>query len=196
MYPDFRKNDVLFYLYAEGRLREYWSTRYYISWNTSKLDTDQLFDFCPQSTLKTKKEGTGAVKRLGQRRGKPEKLWKTKRPIYGIPDAGNAFAEKNQTDHRDKLKFEQSTIDPCIYWKFKYAENATDVPNAGEAKESATAEQLSEWQANSAWLSTTRATSALDTSCWSRGLMTCATSVPMEWLTGMALSAWNSCRWW
>jgi hypothetical protein len=61
------------------------------------------------------KEGTSAVKELGQRRGKPEKLWKIKRPIYGIPDAGNAFAEKNQTDHRDKLKFEQSTIDPCIY---------------------------------------------------------------------------------
>jgi hypothetical protein len=35
--------------------------------------------------------------------------------------------EKN--DHRDKMKFEQSTIDPSIYWKFKYAENATDVPN-------------------------------------------------------------------
>jgi hypothetical protein len=40
------------------------------------------------------KEGTSAVKSPGQRRGKPEKLWKTKRPIYGIPDPGNAFAGK------------------------------------------------------------------------------------------------------
>ena len=67
-------------------------------------------------------EGVKSIRRLSKRKGRPKKLWRLKRPIYGIPDAGNAFAIKFQADHTNVLKMQQSVVDPCIYWKFKYSE--------------------------------------------------------------------------
>ena len=32
-------------------------------------------------------EGVKVIRRLSKRRGRPAKLWRLKRPIYGIPDA-------------------------------------------------------------------------------------------------------------
>ena len=69
-----------------------------------------------------KQEGIRAIRRLSKRKGRPKKLWRLKRPIYGIPDAGNAFAIKFQEDHTNLLKMRQSVVDPCIYWKFRYSD--------------------------------------------------------------------------
>jgi hypothetical protein len=69
-----------------------------------------------------KREGIRAIRRLSKRKGRPKKPWRLKRPIYGIPGAGNAFAIKFQEDHTNLLKMRQSVVDPCIYWKFRYSD--------------------------------------------------------------------------
>jgi hypothetical protein len=70
-----------------------------------------------------KREGIRATRRLSKRKGRPKKLWRLKRPIYGIPDAGNAFTIKFQEDHTNWLKMRQSVVDPCIcWWKFRYSD--------------------------------------------------------------------------
>jgi hypothetical protein len=87
-----------------------------------KLPIDALRKMRGELQTMEKKEGIRAIRRLSKRKGRPKKLWRLKSPIYGIPDAGNAFALKFQNDHTQKLKMSQSVVDPCIYWKFKYAE--------------------------------------------------------------------------
>ena len=88
------------------------------------------------------REGVQAIRRLSKRRGRPKKLWRLNRPVYGVPDAGNAFALKFMTDHTEKLGFTQSKVDPCIYWKYKYADRPHDVPNEWEQAAADEAERL------------------------------------------------------
>ena len=86
------------------------------------LPMSEILKLRNELKVMARNEGVKAIRRLSKRKGRPAKLWRLKRPIYGIPDAGNAFALKFQQDHTNLLKMQQSVVDPCIYWKFKYSE--------------------------------------------------------------------------
>jgi hypothetical protein len=44
----------------------------------------------------------------------PNTILKLVRPLYGVPEAGNHWFQTYHRYHREKLKMEQSTYDPCL----------------------------------------------------------------------------------
>jgi hypothetical protein len=51
------------------------------------------------------------------RRGRPERCWKLNSAVYGVPDAGQAFAMLMQAIHVKKCGMTQTDIDPSIYMR-------------------------------------------------------------------------------
>ena len=74
-----------------------------------------------------KRDGMGALKRLQRKMNKTEqekKVWQLVRAVYGVPDAGNAFAMRLQGVLRKDCGLVQCEVDPCIWWKVEYYEQS------------------------------------------------------------------------
>ena len=70
-----------------------------------------------------KKDGVGALKRLQRKLNKTEeerKVWQLVRAVYGVPDAGNAFAMRLQGVLRKDCGLVQCDVEPCIWFKVEY----------------------------------------------------------------------------
>jgi len=95
----------------------------------SDMEYEELAEF-RKRLLKIKKEkGIKGVKEFARqlrkdRRWKHEKVLELKRSVYGIPDAGQAFAMFMQGMHIKKCGLTQCEVDPAIY--FRIEESSAD----------------------------------------------------------------------
>ena len=63
-------------------------------------------------------KGIEAVRKLGRRSRNSEWCWLLRRAVYGVPDAGNAFALRLQGVLKNDLGFKQCEVDPSVYvWR-------------------------------------------------------------------------------
>jgi hypothetical protein len=96
----------------------------------SEMEYEELAEFRKQ-LLKIKAEkGMKGVKEFSkhlkkERRWKPEVVLELKRSVYGIPDAGQAFAMFMQGMHIKKCRLTQCEVDPAIYYRIEEEEDGS-----------------------------------------------------------------------
>jgi hypothetical protein len=96
----------------------------------SDMEYEELAEFRKQLLKIKANKGMMGIKEFSrqlkkERRWKPENVLLLNRSVYGIPDAGQAFAMFMQGMHIKKCKLTQCEVDPAIY--FRIDEGATSL---------------------------------------------------------------------
>jgi hypothetical protein len=103
----------------------------------SGLEMEELAVLRVKLLAIVKEQGVGALKRLQRKMNKnhrERKCWELMRAVYGVPDAGNAFAMRLQGVLRVDCGMTQCEVDPCIWWKVVYYQEHELVGDLAHAK--------------------------------------------------------------
>ena len=90
------------------------------------MEYEELAEFRKRLLKILKEKGIKDVKEFARqlkkdRRWKHDKVLELKRSVYGIPDAGQAFAMFMQGMHIKKCGLTQCEVDPVIYYRIEEA---------------------------------------------------------------------------